>query len=102
MASDRLKIADLKGVTLAFAVDATPQENETSAFVQMAIATALRRSSIEFTQAFGAYRKTDPIAQEISPGTEFPVDLLHIAPFRIQICEKNLLDHSWPVTPPPV
>lgn len=98
MVSDRLKIADLKGVTLALAMDATPQENGVAPFVLTAVANVLSRSSIGFSQAFGAYRKTDRIEQDTSPSAG--VNPSDIAPFRIQIVEKNLLEHSWSVRPP--
>jgi hypothetical protein len=101
ISSDRLKIPDTKGVIFTFAADATPQENDVSPFVQMAVATALRRSSIEFSQASRVYKKTDKIEPEVSTDRWFvSVDPTDIAPFRIQISEKNLLEHNWPVTPP--
>jgi hypothetical protein len=99
--SDRLRISGGEGVVLAFAADATPEENETMAFVNVAVATALQRSKIRYSIAFGGFRKTDSVEFVPSPAPSvLPWDPNDVAPFRIQIIEKPLLDHNWPVTPP--
>ena len=98
--SDRIRIPAATGVVLAFAADATPEENDVMPFINMALFTALRKSGIECSYTPNGFRKTDVIEQETPPNSGFvPRNVQDIAPFRIQIAENSLLDSPWPVTP---
>lgn len=100
--SERLRIPNAEDVTLAFADDATPEENETMAFINMAVATLLQRSRIPYSTAWGGFRKADVVEPVPSPAPSvLPWDTNDVAPYRIQIVEKTLLERHWPVTPPP-
>jgi hypothetical protein len=99
--SDRHKIISMEGVTLALAGDATPEENDVVPFIVTAVAKALAKSGIRYSTSFGGFRKIDPIEEQDPAGTKrFFWDPADVAPCRIQVSEKNLIDFEWPVTPP--
>jgi hypothetical protein len=99
--SERLRISGGEGVSLAYATDSTPEELEAVHPLNNAFGTALGKSGIRYSFAIGGFAKTDLVEQVPSPAPSvLPWDASDVAPYRIQIIEKPLLDPNWPVTPP--
>jgi hypothetical protein len=81
-------------VLVASAKECTPEDNEFSSVISMAFAQAFVRSGIKVNTLMHGFSVIDPIAPDAAPGTNSwnPSD---VAPFRIQIVEKELLDSPF-------
>ena len=78
-------------VLIASAKECTPEENERSSAISMAFAQALVRSGIKANTAMHGFLAKDPISPDPAP-TFNPWNPNDVAPFRIQIVERELLD----------